>query len=109
MTGSPPAAAPKLGAAATVAAADAARPAEPQAGEWTLFHGIRMTKRLKTHILRDPQGEYVLYARTLDEVLFYLYDHGVTAFSVIDGRRSWQLRIAAPPGVPSERSELDYG
>ncbi len=101
--------APERGAAVAAVAADAATADPPAEAVWTLFHGVRMTKRLKTHVLMAPDGEPALYARTLDEVLFYLYDRDVMAFAVVEGRRQWQLRIAGPPGAPPQRTELDYG
>ena len=102
-------AAPPEGAAVAVGVAPAAPPDTPGEAVWTLYHGVRMTKRLKTHVLTAPDGEPALYARTLDEVLFYLYDRDVMAFAVVEGRRQWQLRIAGPPGAPPQRTELDYG
>ncbi len=102
-------AAPKGGAAV---AGDDKKSSPADAGSkgcWTLFHGVRMTKRLKTHVLMDPEGNPAIYARTLDEVLFHLYDRDVAEFVIVEGRRLWHLRIVGPPGVPPERTELDYG
>ncbi len=109
MTAQQKAAAPLEGAAAAGGSDTAARPLGSPPPAYTLFHGVRMTKRLKTHILMGPEDEPVLYARTMDEVLFWLYDRDVMTFAIVEGRRQWQLRIAGPPGEPPQRTELDYG
>lgn len=88
-------------------AADTAAEAQPV--PWKLHHGVRMTKRLKTHILMNPDGDPAMYARTLDEVLTFLYERGIQTFDMIEGRRQWTLHLAGPPSEVLERTELDNG